>query len=223
MGYVRAFLNVREPGHRSAAQRGLIAMSSVIDLRTYVGASNSRLLVMVDLQEKNYDELAKDHAAELDARRWTIACPRSGMRAISGMPIAFTRRRRSGIDRSDRRQSAWISGFEPKRSDMVFERQQPSCYTNQLFEDVVSQAGSFAIAGLVAEETCLATAIDASRRGHHVTFLSDASVSRARRNTDAAAVHAVATKAIELFADVAKTGHWLLATSQRPLKGHRYG
>ena len=41
---------------------------------------------------------------------------------------------------------------------------------------------AFAIAGLVAEETCLATAIDASRRGHHVTFLSDASASRCRRD-----------------------------------------
>jgi nicotinamidase-related amidase len=106
---------------------------------------------------------------------------------------------------------------------MVFERQQPSCYSNQLFANVVSQAESFAIAGLGAEESCLATAIDASRRGHHVTFLGDASASRCRRNTDTAAVHAVATNAIELFADVANTGHWLVATSQRPLKGHRYG
>ena len=63
----------------------------------------------------------------------------------------------------------------------------------------------------------------ASRRGHHVTFLSDASASRCRRDADSAAVHAVATNAIELFADVANTGHWLVATSQRPLKGHRYG
>jgi hypothetical protein len=36
-------------------------------------------------------------------------------------------------------------------------------------------------------------------------------------------VHVVASNAIELFADVANTGHWLVATSQRPLKGHRYG
>jgi nicotinamidase-related amidase len=106
---------------------------------------------------------------------------------------------------------------------MVFERQQPSCYSNQLFESVVSQAGSFAIAGLVAEETCLATAIDAARRGHRVTFLNDASASRSRPATDAASVHVLATKAIELFADVANTGQWLVATSQRPLKGHRYG
>ena len=73
-----------------------------------------------------------------------------------------------GIERAH--QSAWISGFEPRRSDMVFERQQPSCYSNHLFENVVSQAGSFAIAGLVAEETCLATAIDAvaPRPSRHV-------------------------------------------------------
>ena len=107
-----------------------------------------------------------------------------------GIPIAFTRQS-DGPEVFERSApSAWISGFEPKRSDMVFERQQPSCYSNQLFANVVSQAGSFAIAGLGAEESCLATAIDASRRGHHVTFLSDASASRCRRNADAAAVHA---------------------------------
>ena len=107
--------------------------------------------------------------------------------------------------------SAWISGFEPKRSDMVFERQQPSCYTNQLFEDVVSQTGSFAIAGLVAEESCLATAIDAAHRGHHVTFLSDASVSRwpARCRRHGRCM-SLTTKAMELFADVARRGiGWL--------------
>ena len=140
-----------------------------------------------------------------------------------GLPIAFTRQADHPglIERPA--QSAWISGFEPKRSDMVFERQQPSCYTNQLFEDTVSRVGGFAIAGLIAEETCLATAIDASHRGHRVTFLSDASASRGRNAADAGAVHLVTTKAIELFADIATTRHWLLATSPRTLKGHRYG
>ena len=102
---------------------------------------------------------------------------------------------------------------------MVFERQQPSCYSNQLFENVVSQAGSFAIAGLIAEETCLATAIDASRRGHHVTFLSDASASRAGPIPMLLRCTRVATKAIELFADVANdrplAGRDVAATSQR--------
>jgi nicotinamidase-related amidase len=106
---------------------------------------------------------------------------------------------------------------------MVFERPQPSCYTNRLFEDVVSRIGSFAIAGLVAEETCLATAIDAAHRGHNITFLSDASVSRGRHNADSQAVHNLTTKTIELFADTVTTRHWLVATSPRSPKGHRYG
>jgi nicotinamidase-related amidase len=195
-------------------------MSEVIELKTYLGAANCRLLVMVDLQESNYCRLAKeDCAAQIDQ---TLESCRAAIRHArsSGIPIAFTRR--AGdlglIDGSA--SSAWIAGLEPKRSDMVFGRQQPSCYSNQLFEDIVAQIGSFAIGGLIADETCLATAIDASHRGHRVTFLSDASASRGRQGADARAVHAVATKAIELFADIATTGHWLLATSQRPLKGH---
>ena len=142
-------------------------MSSVIDLRTYVGASSGRLLVMVDLQEKNYDALAKDHARDLDARRWTTAWPRSGMRAISAFRSRSRGRREGpGVIREIGASRPGFPVSSRERSDMVFERQQPSCYSNQLFENVVSQAGSFAIAGLVAEETCLATAIDASRRGH---------------------------------------------------------
>ena len=43
-------------------------MSSVIDIRTYLGASNSRLLVMVDLQENNREELARGRA--FDAHDW---------------------------------------------------------------------------------------------------------------------------------------------------------
>jgi nicotinamidase-related amidase len=197
-------------------------MNPVIDLRTYVSASSSRLLVMVDLQEKNYDELAKDHPSDLTA---SLQNCRSVIRHARnlGLPIAFTRQA-DGPGSSERSaQSTWISGFEPKRSDMVFERPQPSCYANQLFEDVVSQVGSFAIAGLIAEETCLATAIDASHRGHHVTFLSDASVSRGRPDTDARAVHVVTTRAIELFADNVSTRDWLVATSPRTPKGHRDG
>ncbi len=163
-------------------------MSSVIDLRTYVSASHSRLLVMVDLQEKNYDELACDRATDL--ARSLENCMSAIRHARNlGVPIAFTRQ----------------------------------TYANQLFANVVSQIGGFAIAGLVAEQTCLATAIDASHRGHHVTFLSDASVSRGRHDADARAVHVVTTKAIELFADTVTTRDWLVATSPRTPKGHRHG
>jgi nicotinamidase-related amidase len=197
-------------------------MNSVIDMRSYVGASSSRLLVMVDLQESNYEELATDRASYLARSMENCTLALRHARNL-GLPIAFTRPSRNLGTTERAGQSAWISGFEPKRSDMVFERSQPSCYTNQLFADVVSRIGNFAIAGLVAEETCLATAIDAAHRGHHITFLSDASVSRGRHNTDAQAVHTLTTKAIELFADTVTTRHWLVATSPRSSRGHRYG
>ena len=197
-------------------------MNSVIDLRTYVSASNSRLLVMADLQEKNYDELADGQSFDLARSLENCMSAIQHARKL-GLPIAFTRRTDSPGSIGRSAQSAWISGFEPKRSDMVFERPQPSCYANQLFDDIVSQVGSFTIAGLVAEQTCLATAIDASHRGHHVTFLSDASVSRGRHDADARAVHVVTTKAIELFADTVTTRDWQVATSPRTSKGHRHG
>ena len=196
-------------------------MSAVIDLQSYVGAAGSRLLVLTDLQQCNRDELARDPSCDLARSLDNCMAAIRHARSI-GLPIAFTRQaERTGTAKKPA--SRWISGFEPNRADMVFERQQPSCYGNQLFDDIVSQFGSFAIAGLAAEETCLATSIDASCRGHRVTFLSDASVSRRRMEADAQAVHVVTTSAIELFADVAATNHWLVATSQRHARGRRYG
>jgi len=195
-------------------------MTSIVDLRTYVHGANVRLLVMVDLQMRTYEEHAEDPACDI-ARALENCMSAIRHARSSGVPIAFTR---SNAEMGSIGGSgAWIAGFEPKRSDMVLERQQPSCYTNRLFEDIVSQTGSFAIAGLVAEEACLATVIDAAHRGHHVTFLNDASVSRGRLGADARAAHVATTKAMELFADVRATRHWLIATSQRTSKGHRYG
>jgi nicotinamidase-related amidase len=197
-------------------------MSAVIDLRAYLGESHSRLLVMVDLQMQNCDELAGDPSCDVASALENCMAAIRHARA-NGLPIAFTRRMpEPGSSRSFDR-SAWIPGFEPKRSDMVFELERPSCYANRLFDDIVSHSTSFALAGLGADETCLATAIDAAQHGHDVTFLSDASVSRGRAGADARSVHLVTIKAIELFADVRATRRWLIATSQPTSKGHRYG
>ena len=141
-----------------------------------------------------------------------------------GIPIAFTRQS-DGPEVFERSApSAWISGFEPKRSDMVFERQQPSCYSNQLFADVVSQAESFAIAGLGRrrELPCDRDRRLAPRPSRHLPerCVREPLPARCRCRRGASSA---TTDAIELFADVANTGHWLVATSQRPLKGHRYG
>ena len=66
--------------------------------------------------------------------------------------------------------------------------------------------------------------------GVRVVFEPINQIARAR-NTGAAAatgdwllfIDADSHPEPELFADVANTGQWLVATSQRPLKGHRYG
>ncbi|MBR0798363.1 isochorismatase family protein [Bradyrhizobium jicamae] len=197
-------------------------MSTVIDLKAYVGSSSERFLVIVDLQEDNWQRLARDDAGGLD--RALDNC-RAAIRHAreNRIPIAFTRTRDQLGPVAGRPQSPWLSGFEPKREDMVFERRQPSCYGNSLFNDVVSRVEGFAICGLAAEEVCLATAIDAAHHGHRVTFLSDASASRQRPHADADAVHSAATSAIELFGDVTTTRHWLVATSPRPVRGRRYG
>jgi nicotinamidase-related amidase len=197
-------------------------MSAVIELRAYLGEPRSRLLVLVDLQIRNYEELARDPLCDM------AGCLENCMAAIQharaqGLPIAFTRQGGEPHLNERSAQSAWIPGFEPKRSDMVFERERPSCYANRLFDNIVSQSGSFALAGLMADEACLATAIDAAHRGHHVTFLGDASVSRGRLGADARSVHAVTAKAMELFADVRATRRWVIATSQSTTRGHRYG
>lgn len=195
-------------------------MSEVIDLSAYVGASNSRLLVMVDLQEHNYETLAGERGFDLARSLENCMAAITHARSL-GLPIAFTRHAEAAglIGRS----AAWIAGLEPKRSDMVFERGEPSCYGNCLFDDVASRAGGFAIGGLIAEETCLATAIDAAYRGHQVTFLNDASVSRRRPDVDARGVHDVATRGMELFAGVATVRHWMVATSPRSFRGQRHG
>ena len=197
-------------------------MTSVVDLRAYVHGASGRMLVMVDLQMRTYDELAGHPGCDITRSLDNCMSAIRHARA-SGVPIAFTRQDDESDMTGRPAGSAWIAGFEPKRCDMVFERRRPSCYGNSLFENIVGQTGSFAIAGLVAEEVCLATAIDAAHRGHHVTFLSDASVCRGRLGTDARTSHLHTAKAMELFADVRATRHWLIATSQRSAKGHRYG
>ena len=167
--------------------------------------------------------LAKDHAPELDARRWTIACPRSGMRANVGIPIAFTRHaRRSGSDRAigaigmDFRLRAEALGHGVRAAAALL-LQQPAFRERRFAGRKFRHRRPDRRGDLSGDRDRRL----APRSSRHVP---ERCVRQPRRpNTDAAAVHALATKAIELFADVANTGHWLVATSQRPLKGHRYG
>jgi nicotinamidase-related amidase len=69
----------------------------------------------------------------------------------------------------------WLRGFEPQRSDAIFDRRSPSCYSSPYFSGAVDSNGSaIVIAGFLGEGGCLSTAADAIMAGHGITFLTDA-------------------------------------------------
>jgi len=110
----------------------------------------------------------------------------------------------------------WIEGFEPTRSDMIFDRPLPSCYANSEFADMVDRIGGvYVIAGLFGEGACLSTAIEAFHRDHRITFLADASASRACRGISAEAMHEAVSGIISRYAYVGGTMPWIQATSER--------
>ena len=54
---------------------------------------------------------------------------------------------------------------------------------------MTNNSGKFIMAGFAGEAACLSTAIDAFHRGHHVTYLADASASHGLGDRPSAEVH----------------------------------
>jgi nicotinamidase-related amidase len=188
-------------------------VSEVIDLSSVARAADDRLLVMVDLQDSRYQELAHDASAEM--ARTLSNCRRAIAHARAvGMPIVFTRLAGRNRSTGQLRQSGWIRDFEPRRQDIVIDRLHPSCYTNTSFEDAIRRFGGFALAGFMAEAVGVSTAIDAYYRGHRVTFLSDASACLRHNAASSQDVHKLTTTLISFFANPVPTQHWLVATSR---------
>jgi len=130
-------------------------------------------------------------------------------------PVAFVRRvNNSGLFGQRKRYPTWLEGFEPGRSDMVFEHTMPSCYESPEFAAMAKHAnGNFVLAGLFSETTCLSTAVDAHHRGHHCTYLEDASVSRGMGECESETAYRTLTHIISLYSDITSTGTWIHATS----------
>lgn len=190
-------------------------MTEVVNLRAYTNAAASELLVIIDLQHYYYDKLRAEHGMNversLDNCRTAIHHARS-----VGIPLAYTRL-------TSETSSSWIDGLEPRRSDMVFDRNSPSCYTSPYFQEIVSGVERFAMAGLMAETACVATAIDAAHRRHAVTFLNDASISSGRGMADGNTAHRLTVDMLSLFAQPIATSQWRTATSHRSMQGRGHG
>jgi nicotinamidase-related amidase len=134
-----------------------------------------------------------------------------------GFPVAFSRQLASSNNLwAAPKYPSWIDGIEPTRSDMIFDRPLPSCYANSEFGDMVDRIGGvYVIAGLFGEGACLSTAIDAFHREHRITFLADASASRACWDVSAEAMHKAVSGIMSHYAYVGGTKLWIQATSER--------
>ena len=181
-------------------------MAAVIDFLDFKNCETLPTLVLVGLHQHpegdggnhaGYNRMLANCRAVLDrAKAYDI-------------PIAHARRLYpKGV--SDRlRYPPWIAGFEPMRSDMVFDLLQPSCYSNAEFSRAMDHSGGdFAIAGMFGETTCLSTAIDAHHRRHKFTYLADATICRSNKTIPAPIFHEAVAQVMAVYGTVSDGSKW---------------
>lgn len=165
------------------------------------------VVVFVDLQR----EYVTDGRAHALARRepwWTNCLRLLEFARKEGLPVAhFRQLRREPFFNRATPFADWIDEFRPSPHEMVFERSQPSCYSNDSFSTLLDSLASphFLLAGLTGECSCLATIFDAHRRGHRTALVADASDSRAMGDYAETVVHGVVSEIAALFGDVVST------------------
>ena len=189
-------------------------MSSVVSLVEFKDRYRSPTLVLVDLHEAT---TGKGSHIDAPALSQALANCRAALvhARATGLPVAFARR--VAYESSPwvaQRYPVWLDGFEPKRSDMVFDRPGPSCYASPEFADMMHYtSGNYVIAGLFAETSCLSTVVDAHHRNHRTTYLMDASASRAHDDISAADMHNAVHNIVSLYGTVVSTKAWIRMTS----------
>jgi nicotinamidase-related amidase len=192
--------------------------SNVVNLRPFVDPMTVPTVVMVDLQQEYVAPPRRMAIPDATAALVQCSLLLSHARAV-GFPVAFMKWvPRAPFFNAASPFSHWIDGFSPLATEMVFERELPSCYANSDFADVMDEGagGNIVLAGFAGESACLSTMIDAYHRGHRVTFLADASASHALDAVAAADVHDVLANVLSLYGIVATTAEWIDATKQGP-------
>ena len=213
-GSIRASL--RRPNAFPAAKGNRV--TSVVSLRTFANSSNVPIVVFVDMQQ---EYLARPSLLAIpEIERALNNCRRvlDHARRI-GLPVAFVRMlNESAFFNRATPFVQWIEGFEPDRSEMVFERSSPSCYSCEPFAALLSQSrGGIVLAGFAGESTCLSTLIDAFHRNHKVIYLCDASASHALDDIPADQIHRAVSKISGLYGEVYETTDWIASTLPRKL------
>lgn len=191
-------------------------MNTIVDFRSYTTARGIPTIVFVDMQQEYLATprlIAIPEIREgLDNCRKLLAHARE-----FGLPIAFIRWLNRSTPFFNRATpfANWIDGFEPERNDMVFERNQPSCYSSEGFAKLMADGDTqVVLAGFAGESACLSTLIDAFHRHHRMTYLQDASASHRLVDMAAPEVHFAVSQIAALYADVTDTDTWIGLRSQ---------
>jgi isochorismate hydrolase len=192
-------------------------MSTVVDLMQFKERERGLpTLVLVDLHHDASDLMAICSSGSVtDA---IVNCRRLLAHArVNGFPVGFTRRLAAPPNPATTPvYPRWIEGFEPRRSDMIFDRWRPSCYASAPFAEMGECLnGNYVLAGQFGEMSCLSTAVDAFHRDHRPTFLTDALVIGGGDDISAGAMQRAVSHIISLYADAKSTENWLRATARR--------
>ncbi len=193
--------------------------NNVVRLRPFVDPLTVPTVVLVDLQQEYVAAPRRMAVPDASAALAQCSLLLEHARAM-GFPVAFMKRvTHAPFFNAATRFSHWIDGFSPLPTEMVFERELPSCYANSDFACFMNEGAgvNIVLAGFAGESACLSTVIDAYHRGHRVTFLADASASHAVETVTASNVHSLLSKVLGLYATVATTAEWIEATSQWPI------
>ena len=192
-------------------------MSTVIDLRKFRERGRTApTLVLVDLHHDLFNLFEVSGVSGPTRAIENCGAVLRHARAL-GFPVAFTRRIAAPATLGAAPSYPhWINGFEPQRSDMVFDHCQPSCYASAEFAEMADHlGGNFVVAGQVGEVSCLSTAVDAFHRGQRPTFLTDALVSRGGGDIPATKMERALGHIMSLYVDCDTADGWMIATSWR--------
>jgi nicotinamidase-related amidase len=185
-------------------------MSTIVDLRKFRDRGRTvPTLVLVDMHHELLDLFEVGVSGPTRAIDNCLTLLRHA-RSL-GFPVAFTRRIAAPeVLGAAPTYPRWINGFEPQRSDMVFDRCKPSCYASSEFAEMAEYlGGNFVVAGQVGELSSLSTAVDAFHRDQRPTFLIDALVTRGGRDLPAATMERALGHVISLYVDTETAEGWM--------------
>jgi nicotinamidase-related amidase len=194
---------------------------TVVSLRTFANASSVPIVVFVDMQQEYLAKPRLLAISEIDHALDNCRKVLDHSRRI-GLPVAFIRMlSESAFFNRATPFVRWIGGFEPYRSEMVFERASPPCYSSEPFIAASQSRGGIALAGFADEPACLSTLTDAFHRKHKVTYLCDASAGHAPEDISADDVHRAVSKISGIYGEVHETAEWITSSFPRKLGNGR--